>query len=58
MSKIGPVLYINMSNYHDAITDCKITIQMYQGIIDLLKQHQDVDIMKYQTERINIIRKK
>ena len=58
MSKIGPVLNINMSNYHDAITDCKITIRMYQGIIDLLKQHQDVDIMKYQTERIKIIRKK
>jgi DNA polymerase III epsilon subunit-like protein len=58
MSKIGPVLNINMSNYHDAITDCKITIQMYQGIIDLLKKYQDVDIMKYQTERIKVIRNK
>ena len=57
MSKIGPVLGINMSGYHDAITDCKITIQMYQGIVDLLTEHQDVDIMKYQTERIKVIRK-
>lgn len=58
MSKIGPALGINMSGYHDAITDCRITIQMYQGMIDLLKQHQEVDIMEYQTERIKVIRKK
>jgi 2'-5' RNA ligase/DNA polymerase III epsilon subunit-like protein len=58
MSKIGPVLGINMSGYHDAITDCKITIQMYQGMIDLLTKHQDVDIMKYQIERIKVIRNK
>ena len=58
MSKIGPVLGINMSGYHDAITDCKITIQMYQGMIDILTKHQDVDIMKYQTDRIKVIRNK
>ncbi len=56
MSKIGPVLGINMSNYHDAITDCRITIQMYQKIVELLKNNQEVDIMKYQTERIKSIR--
>jgi hypothetical protein len=38
------------------VTDCKITIEMYQGMIDLLTEHQDVDIMKYQTERIKVIR--
>ncbi len=58
MSKIGPALGINMSGYHDAITDCRITVQMYQGMVDLLKQHQEVDIMEYQTERIKVIRKK
>jgi 2'-5' RNA ligase len=56
MSKIGPVLGVNMMGYHDAITDCRITIQMYQKIIDLLKQNQDVDIMKYQVERIKTLR--
>lgn len=58
MSKIGPVLDIDMNNYHDAITDCRITIQMYQKIIDLLKQYQEVDIMKYQLERIKVIKNK
>jgi len=58
MSKIGPVLGIDMNNYHDAITDCRITIQMYQKIIDLLKQYQEVDIVKYQLERIKVIKNK
>jgi 2'-5' RNA ligase len=58
MSKIGPVLGINMTGYHDAITDCRITIQMYQKIIELLKSNQEVDIMKYQSERIKVIRTK
>ncbi len=56
MSKVGPALGINMANYHDALTDCRITIQMYQKIVDFLKQNQEVDIMKYQTERIKVTR--
>ena len=56
MSKVGPALGINMSGYHDALTDCRITIQMYQKIADFLKQHQEVDIMKYQLERIKVIK--
>ncbi len=56
MAKIGPVLGINMTGYHDAITDCRITIQMYQKIVELLKSNQEVDIMKYQAERIKVIR--
>jgi hypothetical protein len=58
MSKIGPALKINMSGYHDALTDCRLMQDMYQRIIDLLKQHQNVDISKYQTERIRSIRAK
>ena len=58
MSKIGPALGINMSGYHDALTDCRITIQMYQKIVDLLDQHKNLDIYKYQTERIKSIRTK
>ena len=56
MSKVGPALGINMTNYHDALTDCRIMIQMYQKIVDFLKQHQEVDIMDYQLERIKVIR--
>jgi len=56
MSKIGPALGINMSGYHDALTDCRLMMKMYQGIIDLLKKYQSVDISKYQMERIKVIR--
>ena len=56
MAKIGPVLGVNMVGYHDAITDCRITIQMYQKIVELLKNNQEVDIMKYQSERIKTIK--
>lgn len=58
MSKVGPALGINMSGYHDALTDCRITIQMYQRIVDLLNKYISVDISKYQTERIKSIRLK
>jgi len=52
LSKIGPALGINMTGYHDALTDTKLMIQMFQSMIEFLKQHQDVDIRKYQAERI------
>ncbi len=58
MSKIGPATGVVMTGYHDALTDCRITIQMYQRIVDLLKQHQSLDISKYQIERIKAIRTK
>jgi DNA polymerase III epsilon subunit-like protein len=58
MGKVGPVLGVNMSGYHDALTDCRLMMQMYQKIIDILKQHQEVDISKYQIERIKVIRMK
>lgn len=56
LSKIGPALGLNMSGYHDALTDVKITIEMVRKIVDFLKENQSVDIMKYQTERIKVIR--
>jgi len=58
MSKIGPATGVVMTGYHDALTDCRITIQMYQRIVDLLKQHKNLDISKYQIERIKSIRTK
>ena len=58
MSKVGPALGINMSGYHDALTDCRLMQEMYQKIVDLLDQNRKVDISKYQTERIKSIRTK
>lgn len=56
MGKIGPALGINMSGYHDALTDCRLTMEMFTKVVDLLKKNIDVDISKYQGERINKIR--
>lgn len=56
LSKIGPALGLNMSGYHDALTDCRLALNMYSKIVDFLKENQSVDIMKYQSERIKVIR--
>lgn len=57
MAKIGPALNISMTGYHDAITDCRITIEMYRKIVEFLKENQHIDISKYQNDRIRTIRK-
>ena len=56
LSKIGPALGLNMSGYHDALTDCRLALNMYSKIVYFLKENQSVDIMKYQAERIKVIR--
>jgi DNA polymerase III epsilon subunit-like protein len=58
MSKIGPATGVEMSGYHDALTDCRLMKEMYQKIVVLLKEHSDKDISKYQAERIKSIRLK
>ena len=57
MAKIGQALGLSMDNYHDAITDCRITIEMYRKIVDFLKENKHIDISKYQNDRIRTIRK-
>lgn len=52
LSKIGPALNIDMTNYHDALTDCRLALKMFQGMVEFLKQNKNVDIRKYQGERI------
>jgi DNA polymerase III epsilon subunit-like protein len=52
LSKLGPALGINMSGYHDALVDCHLMAEMFTKMISFLKEHQDVDIVKYQAERI------
>ena len=57
LGKIGPALGINMTGYHDALTDCRLAMQMFTKVVEFLKKNKDVDITKYQGERINTIRK-
>jgi len=52
MSKWGPYFKLNMDKYHDAFEDCIITKKMMDKIIDILSQNEDLDILKYQHERI------
>ena len=56
LSKIGPALGINMSGYHDALTDCRLAMQMYEGMVKFLKDNTELDISSYQAERIKSIR--
>lgn len=56
LSKIGPALGIDMSGYHDALTDCRLAMKMYEGIVNFLKDNSDIDISRYQAERIKSIR--
>lgn len=56
LSKIGPALGINMSGYHDALTDCRLAMSMYEGMAAFLKENSGLDISRYQAERIKSIR--
>ena len=56
MGKIGPVLKLDMTNYHDALKDCEITIGMLKKILNFLKLYKDENITNYQAERIKTIR--
>ena len=52
MGKWAPFFGIDMSGYHDGLTDCRITSQMFLKIVDLIKENVDLDISKYQVLRI------
>lgn len=52
LSKIGPALGIDMTGYHDALMDCKLMAQMLTKMVEFLKQYKNIDIRKYQSERI------
>ena len=52
MSKIGPALDINMGGYHDALVDCRITIEMLSKIIFFLRDNKYIDIKEHQADRI------
>lgn len=58
MSKWGPYFKLNMSGYHDAYEDCKITFNMLEKIILLLEENKNIDIMEYQVKRIKTLKNK
>lgn len=58
MSKWAPEFGINTSGYHDALFDCEMTIEMYKNMIILLNKYKNLDISKYQIERIKSLRNK
>lgn len=58
LSRIGPVLGMDMAGYHDALTDCRLAMRMYEGMVAFLREHSDLDISGYQAERIKSIRGK
>ncbi len=51
LSKIGPALNINMSGYHDALTDCRLLMEMFSKVISFLKSNINTDIKSYQYDR-------
>ena len=53
LSKIGPSMGLDMTNYHDGLKDCELTISMLENMIDFLKMNINKDIKKYQDERIS-----
>jgi len=56
MSKIGPALNIDMNGYHDALTDCKLMMNMFIKIIEMLNDNKEIDISKYQNIRIKTLK--
>jgi hypothetical protein len=45
-----------MSGHHDALEDCRLAQNMFQGMVSALKQHPNEDILKYQAARIKSLR--
>jgi len=48
MGKWGPVFNVDITGYHDALNDCRITIDFFRKLIDFIDKHKDVDIKHYQ----------
>jgi hypothetical protein len=56
LSKLGPLFKMDMTDYHDALKDCRLMIEMFTKMVDFLKRYQDIDISKYQNERIQTLK--
>jgi len=56
MSKWGTFFGIDMKGYHDGLTDCRITSQMFLEIINYMEENKNLDISIYQNKRIKLVR--
>lgn len=56
MGKWGPFFNVNMAGYHNSLMDCEMTSNMFLGIVDFLKININLDIKKYQNDRIIAIK--
>lgn len=54
MSKWGPFFGVNMTGYHDALSDCRITMNLFKSIIQYIEENKNLNIQKYQMERIRV----
>jgi DNA polymerase III epsilon subunit-like protein len=55
MSKWATEFNIDSSGYHDALFDCEMMFKMFMTILDIMKENIDLDITKYQKERIKTV---
>jgi len=53
MGAWAPEFGIETSGYHDALYDCRMTVKLYENIINLFETNKDLDISKYQNIRIS-----
>jgi len=56
MSKWATEFNIDSSGNHDALFDCKMIFKMFIKILDIMKENINLDITKYQNERISSIK--
>ena len=54
MSKWAPFFNIPLIGYHNALDDCKITMNLYTSMINFIKEHKHLNIQKYQMNRIRV----
>ena len=51
LGRVGPVLGLDMTGYHDALTDCRLMMSMLERVVAFLRANRDVDIRRHQALR-------
>lgn len=52
LGRVGPVLGLDMTGYHDALTDCRLMMAMLERVVAFLRANRDVDIRRHQALRV------
>jgi DNA polymerase III epsilon subunit-like protein len=55
LGKIGPVLGLDMTGYHDALTDCRLMMAMLERVVAFLRSNKEVDITRHQAARAKVM---